>query len=36
MLQVVQKMHEMYDSTTLLEIIKRSLRGYQGKTTQPT
>lgn len=36
MLQIVQKMHEMYDNTTLLEIIKRSLKGYQGKTTQPT
>jgi chromosome segregation ATPase len=33
MLQVVQKMHEMYDNTGLLEIIKRSLKHYQRQGT---
>ncbi len=36
MLQIVQKMHEMhekYENTSLFEIIKRSLRNYQGEGT---
>ncbi len=36
MLQIVEKMHEMYENTTILELIKRSLRYYQRKGTQPT
>ncbi len=36
MLQLAQRMHEMYENTTLLEIIKRSLRNYQKQDTQPT
>ncbi len=33
MLQVVERMHEMYENTGLLEIIKRSLRHSQGQGT---
>ena len=36
MLQIVQKIHEMhekYENTSLAEIIKRSLRRYQGQGT---
>ena len=33
MLQLVEKMHEMYENTGLLEIIKRSLRRYAGQAT---
>jgi len=36
MLQLVQKMHEMYENTGLLEIFKRSLRHYPKQDTQPT
>lgn len=36
MLQLVQRMHEMYENTGLLEIIKRSLKHYPGHDTQPT
>ena len=35
MLQLVQKMHEMYADTTLFEIIKRSLRHHQKQGEQP-
>lgn len=33
MLQLAEKMHEMYEHTGLLEIIKRSLRRYAGEVT---
>jgi len=33
MLQLVEKMHEMYEHTGLLEIIKRSLKRYAGEVT---
>ena len=33
MLQLVERMHEMYDNTGLLEIIKRSLRQFRGQGT---
>jgi len=33
MLQIVERMHEMYENTGLLEIIKRSLRHSQGQGT---
>jgi len=33
MLQVVERMHEMYENTGLLEIIKRSLRHSQKQGT---
>jgi predicted nucleic acid-binding Zn-ribbon protein len=36
MLQIVQKIHEMhhsYENTSLTEIVKRSLRRYQGERT---
>ncbi len=33
MLQLVQKMHEMNENASLLEIIKRSLRRYQDQST---
>ena len=33
MLQIVERMHEMYENTGLLEMIKRSLRHYQGQGT---
>ncbi len=33
MLLLVEKMHEMYENTGLLEIIKRSLRRYAGQAT---
>jgi len=36
MLQLVQRMHEMYENTGLLEIIKRSLKHYPRHDTQPT
>jgi chromosome segregation ATPase len=36
MLQLVQKMHEMYENTGLLEMFKRSLRHYPKQDTQPT
>ena len=29
MLQLVQRMHELYDNISLLELVKRSLRSYQ-------
>ena len=35
-LQVVQRIHEMYENITLLEIIKRSLRGYQKQVPGST
>ena len=36
MLQLVQRMHKMYENTGLLEIIKRILKHYQRQDTQPT
>ena len=36
MLQIVQKMHEMYENIGLFEIIKRSLRHYPKQGIQPT
>jgi len=36
MLQLVQRMHEMYENTGLLEIIKRSLKHYPRHDTQAT
>ena len=33
MLQLAQKMHEMYEGTSLSEILKRSLRRYQKQGT---
>ncbi len=33
MLQIAERMHEMYENTGLLELIKRSLRHYQGQGT---
>ena len=36
MLQLVQKMQEMYENTGLLEMFKRSLRHYPKQDTQPT
>ena len=33
MLQIVERMHEMYENTGLLELIKRSLRNYQKQGT---
>ena len=33
MLQIVQKMHEMYEGTSLLEVIKRSFRHYPKHST---
>jgi len=36
MLQIVQRMHEMYENTGLLEVIKRSLRPHSSQDTQPT
>ena len=36
MLQLAQKMHEMYENTGLLEIFKRSLRHYPKQDTQTT
>lgn len=33
MLLLVEKMHEMYENTGLLEIVKRSLRRYAGQAT---
>ena len=36
MLQIVQRMNEMYENTGLLEVIKRSLKHYQRQDTQPT
>jgi len=36
MLQIVQRMHEMNENITLLEVVKRSLRGYKRQSTQPT
>jgi DNA repair exonuclease SbcCD ATPase subunit len=35
MLQLVQKMHEMYANTTLMDIIKRSLIHHQSQGKQP-
>jgi len=35
MLQLVEKMHEMYDNTGLLEIMKRSLKNYQRQSAWP-
>ena len=36
MLQLVQRIHEMYENTGLLEVIKRSLKHYPKQDTQPT
>jgi len=36
MLQLVQRMYEMYENTGLLEIIKRSLKHYPRRDTQAT
>ncbi len=36
MLQLVQRMHEMYENTTITEMVKRSLKHWQGQSTQPT
>jgi len=36
LLQLVQRIHEMYENTSLLEIFKRSLKHYQRQDTQPT
>jgi chromosome segregation ATPase len=36
MLQIAQRRHEMNENITLLEIVKRSLRGYKRQSTQPT
>ena len=33
MIQIVQKMHEMYEGTSLLEVIKRSFRHYPKQST---
>ena len=33
MLQLVQRMHELYDNTGLLDIVKRSLKTYPGQST---
>ena len=33
MLQLVEKMHEMYENTSLLEIIKRNLKYYRKQPT---
>jgi hypothetical protein len=33
MLQIVQKVHEMNESTSLLEVIKRSFRHYPKHST---
>ena len=33
MLQLAERVHEMYDNTGLLEIIKRSLRQFRGQGT---
>ena len=35
MLQLVEKLHEMYDNTSLLDIIKRSLKNYQRQSAWP-
>ena len=36
MLQIAQRMHELYENTGLLEVIKRSLRPHSSQDTQPT
>ena len=36
MLQIVERMHEMYENTGLMEVIKRSLKRYQREGIQPT
>ena len=36
MLQLVQRMYEVYENTGLLEVIKRSFKHYQKQDTQPT
>jgi len=36
MLQLVQRMYEMYENTGLLEVIKRSFKHYQSQDTQST
>jgi len=36
MLQLAQRMHEMYENTGLLEIFKRGLKHYPKQDTQPT
>ena len=33
MLQLVQRMHEMYGNITLIDLIKRSLKGYHSQST---
>ena len=33
MLQLAERMHDMYYNTCFLEIIKRSLRQYRGQNT---
>ena len=35
MIQLAEKMHEMYDHTSLLELIKRSLKNYQRQSAWP-
>jgi septal ring factor EnvC (AmiA/AmiB activator) len=35
-LQLVQRMYEMYENITLWELVKRNLRHFQGQSTQPT
>jgi DNA repair exonuclease SbcCD ATPase subunit len=35
MLQLVEKIHEMYGNTSLLDIIKRSLKNYQRQNAWP-
>ena len=35
MLQMVEKMHEMYDNTGLMELIKRSLKNPQRESAWP-
>jgi len=34
MLQMVEKMHELFDNITLLELVKRSLKGYHKQSPQ--
>ena len=36
MLQLVQRMYEVYENTGLLEVIKRSFKHYQRRDTQAT
>ena len=36
MLQLVQRVHELHESSTLLEVVKRSLKHWQGQSHQTT